>query len=1274
MLFIYSLLLLLLNGSHSSHQCTGLQFACNRHDDSLALVKFYQSTDGPNWITKWNLSLPMTQWPGVVVDANGCVVELHLNGNHLHGNIPSEFGNLTGLREVSLIANQLNGSIPLTMGNLINLEDLSLEDNQLDGSIPIQLSNLNKLKFLNLSKNSLSGNLPGPLGTLSNLIILNLSFNQINGVIPNTISGLNKLKVLDLSHNLLSGNIPVSLSQLTTINEIYLNHNLLGGNITPSISNLVSLVHFWINDNLFTGTVPDLRAAPLNSMHIENNSFDQIPDYSTVTSWGNQYPFGLVITGNRFTFSDLIPLTKILPKYFYDFNPQDPVELDSILFVPVGTTYIIMTNVDPGLNENNFKWFKDTSLVYISNRNIYELINVSDTDEGYYSGEITNPLIQNFELLIAKFRVVVYDPNSCDIPQASNTCKAAPEFCSTLNFHGYCGSLGVSDTTNRVFLCDSMEVTYNPKWISFIASTDSIVFEIFPKNCTGIQDTGIVYTGMQAAIWNSCGGNSDSIVVCKSVCEDQPFFLGGKYFEIGTRYYILLNGCHGDICDFLIKVVAGKQSFQLAPPGPIIGFQSFCPDTLDHYFSIDQIAGTSQYQWYVNDTLFAVTEFPEVNVKGLKTGFYPIKVRAVNTCDTTKFSQTIFQVTPELVLSNIIHNKVKIDSAYQIVFAISGGIKPYTVNKGRGIIDFVNDVFYSDTLLCKSEYDFEIADAQGCTISYKGYENCNCNSVAGSMPTDTIKVCESQSFTVKFTGPEVQDPGDGSVYILYSDILNPKASILKISSNGLFPFDPAKFKFNVYYYVSRVVGRKDARGDINFNHPCVSLSNFQPVIFRSRPIVSAGPDLTFCGFDATLNSFGNYTSGLWKLVSGPSMASIENPVADQTKVVVSAYGTYVFSREVSNAYCTHKDEIKITFIESLKPIVGGFYFVCDGQSTTLDGGDYSKYSWSTGDTSRYLQIIASGTYCITVSDAANCTGSTCVAVSSSSAPVPSLSGIDTLCTGNSGFLRLNQSYLKYNWNTLDSNSILQIDTGGMYCVTVTANNGCTGSDCIEVISKPRTYSNRIDTVCYGDNFTLHGQTFDQPGIHDVILDNAGANGCDSVVRVHLGWYPQIVLSDTNVINDDGTGSGAISILVGGGKSPYKYQWSNGAKTAIITNLISGNYTLIVTDANNCHAAFMITVKKLTSTVDEQKKQTRFLIYPNPVMSNTGMMIENQSQTRDLKLFIYNANGIEIHAQGWHSNGLNDVLPMKLDLGAGIYFVKVMDASGYSEIQKIVFIN
>lgn len=46
-------------------------------------------------------------------------------------------------------------------------------------------------------------------------------------------------------------------------------------------------------------------------------------------------------------------------------------------------------------------------------------------------------------------------------------------------------------------------------------------------------------------------------------------------------------------------------------------------------------------------------------------------------------------------------------------------------------------------------------------------------------------------------------------------------------------------------------------------------------------------------------------------------------------------------------------------------------------------------------------------------------------------------------------------------------------------------------------------------------------------------------------------------------------NGTVSVLPGGGVSPYTYNWSNGQTTPTATGLIHGNYTVTVTDQNGC---------------------------------------------------------------------------------------------------------
>lgn len=1261
------------NGHQDTNRSVMSSLACSRVNDSLVLVQFYEATDGANWNVKWNLDRPIHEWTGVLLNPNGCVQSLILINNNLVGNIPPVLGQLSALNIFYLFGNKLEGSIPPQLGQLSNLEELVLEDNQISGKIPSELALCSRLRYLSLAKNNLTGGIPSALSNLDTLGVLNLNSNMLSGTIPSQIGLLNRLNILDLGNNNFEGSLPFEISLLTELRELYLHNNSLSGSMPSDMSQLDKMIHLWAFNNQFTGRVPDLTAAPLNSLRIEFNRFEDIPNYSLVNTWSSSFPFGLIIHHNQFTFEDLIPLNGIHRRFNYEFIPQNPIPIDSILFVESGTNYLITTGVDPGITENNFKWFRDTSLVFISNNNSFQIIQASAKDEGYYTGEVTNPAIPGFQLQIAQFRVIVFDPLSCDIPIAGTSCKDALAFCSTSQMNNYCGSLGPIDTSLKYLLCDSFRV-YNPRWISFVAPTDSILLEIFPINCTGVEENGILYKGIQLSVWQSCGGREDSVLICRTDCQEGPIVVNEIVFTKGQTYSIVLNGCHGDNCSYLIKVKKGNQTFELAEPGPISGNMVICPDTAEHRFTVPDIVGATSFRWFLNNNFFSETADTALNLKNLAPGMYSLKVQAINFCDTTEFSSFQFEVPPQLSLNEIKRIRINNDSAYQISFEIQGGVKPFTVSKGRGNIDPVSNKFNSDTLLCKSAYEFEISDAHGCKILYSGFEDCGCTSLAGRMPADSLQICEGQSFSVSFIGPETIDTGDISNYILFTDPLNPGGSILKTNDLGLFPFDPSRFRFGIWYYISRVIGKPNAKNEINFNHPCVSISNFQPVIFRPKPLVSAGPNLSFCGFEGQLSSFGNHTSGVWRMVVGPASVHFTDPDKDQTKVIVPLLGTYRFVREVTNGFCTNKDEVEVIFTEALKPQISGGLFVCPGQETQLRSeSEYFKYQWNTGDTTRSILISNPGEYCLTVSDEESCTGKICVNIDSSVAPVATLFAPDSLCTGNKGIIRLSEIYQKYMWSTGDTTTSIQIDTGGQYCVRVTASNGCTDEACVEVGSKERSYTFLHDTVCFGESYFIFGKTLLQNGRHIIPTGAQGSNGCDSAVVFDLFWWPQIIAEDTIIFKDDGSGSGAIEVSIKGGKGPYRYLWSNGGRSSKIINLKSGTYFLFVTDEHNCQETFEFFVPMITGTDDKVKNdKSGFVLIPNPVGSQQKFKLINNTKETEIDIQLFNVDGKDIGSWYWHSYGAGDSKEFVLNLHSGFYIFKINKSNGTSVyIQFIV---
>ena len=112
--------------------------------DSLALVAFYDATNGDNWTdnTNWKTG-DVNTWFGVTATADN-VTNIALPGNNLDGAIPAQFANLDALISVDLSGNLID-DIQGDFSVNSSITSFDLSDNKLDFGDFEQLSNLTEV-------------------------------------------------------------------------------------------------------------------------------------------------------------------------------------------------------------------------------------------------------------------------------------------------------------------------------------------------------------------------------------------------------------------------------------------------------------------------------------------------------------------------------------------------------------------------------------------------------------------------------------------------------------------------------------------------------------------------------------------------------------------------------------------------------------------------------------------------------------------------------------------------------------------------------------------------------------------------------------------------------------------------------------------------------------------------------------------------------------------------------------------------------------------------
>ena len=114
-------------------------------NEKSALVDLYNSTNGEEWNTSWDLSASVDTWKGVELK-DGHVVGITLFMNNLKGVLPESIGDLKNLVNLNLAFNQITGVLPENIVKLKKLKVFRLEMNRIKGTIPEGVGNFKELE------------------------------------------------------------------------------------------------------------------------------------------------------------------------------------------------------------------------------------------------------------------------------------------------------------------------------------------------------------------------------------------------------------------------------------------------------------------------------------------------------------------------------------------------------------------------------------------------------------------------------------------------------------------------------------------------------------------------------------------------------------------------------------------------------------------------------------------------------------------------------------------------------------------------------------------------------------------------------------------------------------------------------------------------------------------------------------------------------------------------------------------------------------------------
>ncbi|MBA3901543.1 MAG: gliding motility-associated C-terminal domain-containing protein, partial [Bacteroidetes bacterium] len=450
------------------------------------------------------------------------------------------------------------------------------------------------------------------------------------------------------------------------------------------------------------------------------------------------------------------------------------------------------------------------------------------------------------------------------------------------------------------------------------------------------------------------------------------------------------------------------------------------------------------------------------------------------------------------------------------------------------------------------------------------------------------------------------------------------------------------------------------------------------------PTITASGPTTFCQGD-------NVT-----LTSSSAIGNVWTPGGATTQsITLDTSGTYTVTVIDANGCQGTSAATTVTVTTNPSPVITpvGSTTFCQGDSVTLISSSSTGNAWNPGGGStQVITVSNSGNYTVTVTDANGCQGTsvaTVVTVNANPTPTITASGPTTFCLGDS--VTLTSSSATGNvWSPGGATTQnITIYNSESYALTITDNNGCTGStlENTSAISQQNAaitasgpFCENSDTIFLsaannggawsgnGITNTNSGQfstIIAGPGDHQIIYTLQGNCGGADTIIITVNAGPLVSTSDDQtIIQNEST------VINGLGLGTLNWFPSDGLSCVSCNNptatpLSTTTYYLMVTDANGCSST-----DSLTIFVEEPNGEMFIpnIFSPNGDGNNDLLLV--YGNIKNMNLIIYNRWGQKVfettnQAIGW--DGTHKGMP--LDPAVFVYYLRVIHQNNIEEIKQ-----